>query len=181
MVYDSIYRGLPAEIRLMIFKLALQESIPRELVFGRDPDWMISRGSQRLRQPMPICSTTPCLPQHTLAILQLSRETRAEAYSVLPNDITLDLANLRQPLHLTNFLEDVHALVYRMTSRVVIDRSHVQLCSQVWHGGASQAKHEDLGYFIDSLPYLESLIYVIDAARWQGSTAEQRYGAGPWA
>lgn len=177
MSFNSIYRGLPAEIRLMIFRLALQNCIPSELVFGRDPDRQIPRSSQYCRRPMLIVSETPCLPEHTLAILQLNRQTRAEAYSVLPTDTTLDLANLRRPLHLTEFLEGVHPLVHEMTSRVIIDKSYVQLIPEIWVTGASRAEIEELDLFIDNLPHLDSLIYVIDAAKWQGSTELQKRNA----
>lgn len=173
-MYSDVYHGLPSELRLMIWSAVLSDAIPSELCIGEYPYWWQPGGSLRYTAP-PRKPTRKVKLEgpHAIAILRLNHETRREVLGLLRSSTILDLSNLDESQQLSKFLDDDPMWLQCAAREVIIDRSDVPKslpCARLatdFTNCASLKESSRLYTFIDKVPQLDRLVFVIDTCRWQ--------------
>lgn len=155
------YRGLPSELRLIIWQYVLDSStFPEQLVF----ESVKTNGPKRQSKD----GVHFLIPRHCLNILHLDLTTRNEAYSLFMDRfaglVVLDLSNLRRREDLTRFLDNLPSLAYSIVGEIVINHTST---TPSFPGTIRAAEFEKkrLNDLIDKAVHLRCLIYVIDVRK----------------
>lgn len=165
-MYDKKYRDLPAEIRMIIWKIALENNFLPELIVKDVGD--IGAPMIEYHEPFPYnpAMKADVPTQSGLAVLRLDRTTRSEAMACLPKKTILDLSSLKEPNEMSAFLDYVPAWLPCIANQLIVGRSLITRRFSGQIAGGSLVESQRLGLIIEKMVPLDRLVFFIDACRW---------------